>query len=95
MEISPNYYLKFQKTLSSKNINYSGQAYRFAAENIETVFNSSKNDLLFAGFNALSSSEKEIIKYAHRHPKGHVLIDADQYYLNDKNHEAGSFLRQL
>ena len=91
----PNYYLKFQKTLSSKNINYSGRAYRFAAENIETVFNSSKKDLLFAGFNALSTSEKEIIKYAHRHPKGHVLIDADQYYLNDKNHEAGSFLRQL
>ena len=69
MEISPQLLPKVSKTLSSKNINYSGRAYRFAAENIETVFNSSKKDLLFAGFNALSTSEKEIIKYAHRNQK--------------------------
>ena len=91
----PEYYVKFQKVLTEQNINYSGKAYRYVGENIASILESNQKDILFAGFNALSKAEIEIFKAANKSSKGHILIDADKYYTEDKNHEAGSFIRQL
>ncbi|MBP6089616.1 MAG: PD-(D/E)XK nuclease family protein [Crocinitomicaceae bacterium] len=92
----PDYYTRLNKKLSDENVCYMGKAYRFVAENIDCVFQKDKQrHFLFAGFNALSKSELKIIKQLHVMGRGHVLINADTYYFNDINHEAGKFLREL
>jgi ATP-dependent helicase/nuclease subunit B len=92
----PSYYQAFQEKLQAINATYSGKAYRNIAENIDIVFEKNKNaHFLFAGFNALSTAEKNCIKQLHQLGRGHVFIDADVYYYEDKNHEAGAFLRVL
>ena len=90
----PAYYYAFSERLISKNTTTSGKAYRKVAENIDLVFEKNKSShFLFCGFNALSKSEMLIMKQLEQLGRGHVLIDADAYYLEDPVHEAGSFLR--
>ncbi len=90
----PGYYLEFNEKLANKNATYGGKSYRNLAENIDRVFSKNKNaHFLFCGFNALSLAEKKIIKQLKQLGRGHLLIDADVYYYNDNQHEAGAFLR--
>ena len=92
----PGYYAEFNALLKTKNALYIGKAYRNVTENPDRFFRDNPNaHFLFAGFNALSKAEKTIFKQLHRLGRGHVLINADAYYLNDKNHEAGNFLRDV
>lgn len=92
----PDYYTRLNKKLSDENVCYMGKAYRFVAENMDAVFQKDKQrHFLFAGFNALSKAELKIIQQLHTMGRGHVLINADTYYFNDINHEAGKFLREL
>lgn len=95
-EMLPVYYTELNERLNREGICYSGSAYAWVAKNIDVVFSEGKDRVfLFAGFNALSAAEKSIIKQLHRLGRAHVLIDSDEYYLNDTNHEAGRFLREL
>lgn len=90
----PGYYKEFNTLLESKNATYGGKAYRTITENIDLVLHSNKNaNFLFAGFNALSFAEKKIMKQLQQLGRGHVLVDADEYYYKDNQHEAGAFLR--
>lgn len=83
------------KRLHENNKAYSGMAYRFAAENIDDLLlNTLDNTIYFAGFNALSSSEELIIKTLTTAGKAQVFWDADSFYLDDPDHEAGMFLRK-
>jgi hypothetical protein len=49
---------------------------------------------LFVGFNALSAAEQGIIKYLIDKKQAEFIIDSDQFYLNNKFHEAGHFQRK-
>jgi CRISPR/Cas system-associated exonuclease Cas4 (RecB family) len=94
----PDYYQRLNEKLLSKNRTYSGRAYRWVADNIALLDHSNDNQkiqYLFAGFNALSKSEMEIIKYLKNFNNAEILIDADSYYLSENIHEAGAFLRKL
>ena len=92
----PGYYTDFNKLLESNDTIYMGKAYRKLQENLDVVFKENqKSHFLFAGFNALSPAETSIFKQLKNQGRGHILIDADQFYLDDKNHEAGAFLRDL
>ena len=94
----PDYYQRLNEKLLSKNRTYSGRAYRWVADNIALMDHSNDNQkiqYLFAGFNALSKSEMEIIKYLKNFHNAEILIDADSYYLSENIHEAGAFLRKL
>ena len=92
----PVYYYDLQKALKGKNITYSAGAYKELAENIDRVFTNNKDAIfLFAGFNALSPAEMAIIKQLMRYGRGHFLISADSYYLDNPRHEAGLFIRQV
>ena len=68
------------------------QAYRKLAEETMTLISSDKN-YIFAGFNALSKAELQIIKNLMQRGSAEFIIDADTYYLENEQHEAGSFLR--
>ncbi|MFM7682626.1 MAG: hypothetical protein ACKO7P_07750, partial [Bacteroidota bacterium] len=94
----PDYYKRLNEKLLSKNRTYSGRAYRWVADNISLLDHtqdSQKLHYLFAGFNALSKSELEIMKYLKKFHGADILIDADSYYLTENIHEAGVFLRRL
>ena len=92
----PSYYTSFNELLNTKNACYMGKAYRHVAENIDCVFEENKDGhFLFAGFNALSEAEKRIMKQLQQMGRAEIFIDADNYYLEDNNHEAGHFLRNL
>jgi ATP-dependent helicase/nuclease subunit B len=92
----PFYYNNLQVKLKEKNSTYLGKVYREVSENPDLVFQENKNQhFLFAGFNALSKAEMSIIKQIHRLGRAHIMIDADDFYLNDNNHEAGMFLRKF
>jgi ATP-dependent helicase/nuclease subunit B len=92
----PGYYNELNEQLDKEGLCYAGSAYRYLSQNIDVLFRERKDRVfLFAGFNALSPSEISIIKQLHQLGRAHVIIDADTFYLNDNNHEAGKFLRTL
>jgi hypothetical protein len=51
--------------------------------------------IIFAGFNALSRSEEQIISWFVQETSAEVYWDADDYYLKDSKQEAGKFLREM
>jgi hypothetical protein len=90
----PIYYKGLNEKLAKMGTTYSGKAYRKLAENIDVIFsNYPDKRFLFAGFNALSKAEKNIMKQLHQIGRADIIIDADTYYYHDKIHEAGLFLR--
>jgi ATP-dependent helicase/nuclease subunit B len=90
------YYEQLKLRLKEKNIAYQGMAYRdFAEKIIADTIQFPYEKIFFCGFNALTTSEKKIIKTLHRRTQAEILFDADSYYVDNKNHEAGLFLREL
>ena len=88
------YYQKFTSHLESKNLMYQGMAYRKVASDVVNLVSDKKwKRIIFAGFNALNTAEKSIFKSLAEAGKADILWDADNYYLNDENQEAGKFLR--
>lgn len=92
----PGYYKALNEVLSKKESCYSGKSFKVLAENIDLLFKEDKSQrFLFAGFNALSKAELTIIRQLEQMGRATVILDADEFYLKDKNHEAGRFLREL
>ncbi|HRG58639.1 MAG TPA: PD-(D/E)XK nuclease family protein [Bacteroidia bacterium] len=99
------HYISFWKQLSilykglnyklcEQNLGYRGMIYKKACEIVcSDSYTPSMQKVFFAGFNALSTSEEKIVEYFVKHQIGYVLWEADAYYLNDENQEAGKFLR--
>lgn len=89
-------YHAFKKHLLAKNEAYAGLIFRQTAENINELSEKpSYEKVLFAGFNAFSTSEKTIVNYLVKTNRAKVYWDADQYYMDDENQEAGAFLRGI
>ncbi len=87
-------YKHYSNFLITNKWAYQGLAYKQAVANIKTSkYPNQFKKLLFCGFNALNASELHIINYLHLQQKADILWDADEYYLNNKNQEAGLFLR--
>lgn len=95
-DLLPGYYKAYNELLEKENSCYMGGAYKEVATNLDLVFRANKETrFIFAGFNALSPAETSIIKQLHRMGRAELFIDADSFYLNDENHEAGYFIRKL
>ena len=90
-----DYYQNLRNRLVSQNLVYQGLAYRLFSENITSITKSMKfAKIIFIGFNALTTVEEKIIKYLKTEGKAEVLIDSDNYYIENKQQEAGRFLRK-
>ena len=90
----PLFYEKLNQKLRSNNLGYRGMIYRKAAQLlINNDINIDSNCVIFAGFNALSTSEEMIVEYIISSKKGAIYWEADDYYVADKQQEAGKFLR--
>lgn len=92
----PGYYKALNKSLEKTGVCYAGKSFKYLTNNIDLLFKEDKNrQFLFAGFNALSKAELSIMKQIDQMGRAHILINADNYYVKNKSHEAGSFLREL
>ncbi len=88
-------YEGFREHLLSKSYVYQGLANRLVIENFDTYFTQNKyKQIWFVGFNALSTSESELIKRLKAKGIAKTYWDADKYYLDSKIQEAGHFLRK-
>ena len=95
-DLLPDYYKSFNAQLKKDGECYMGHSYKALATNIDRVFKKNKEQrFIFAGFNALSPAEKSIMKQLEKMGRASIFIDADCYYLDNPQHEAGSFMRDL
>lgn len=87
-------YKHFSSFLLSNNWAYQGLAYKESVANLsKSQFTEKYSKLIFCGFNALNAAEIKIFKHFYDQGKADILWDADEYYLNQPNQEAGIFLR--
>jgi PD-(D/E)XK nuclease superfamily len=94
-------YTALRQRLIEQGLAYRGMAYRHLATNVETLLaqNPAYEKIYFVGFNALSRAEEVIFRTLidradGQTGKAEAIWDADPYYLNDPNQEAGQFLRR-
>ncbi|MDE7150574.1 MAG: PD-(D/E)XK nuclease family protein [Bacteroidales bacterium] len=95
-------YERFTAQLSAEGVAYPGLAERRAVEVLgrrmaEAAGSSgaAEDDFtLFAGFNAITEAEAEIMRLLVKAGRAEVYWDADRYYVEDPLQEAGLFLRR-
>ncbi len=93
-EVLYQVYSEFKEKLKERNEGYKGMLYREVLSFLDLKVKTwNKGKLVFAGFNALTKVEKEIIKYFVNQEQASLYWDYDDYYLNDNLQEAGEFLR--
>ena len=88
-------YARLQTKLKDSNLAYRGMVYRQLIENLEQekVCPIHFDQLFFVGFNALSKAEEEMIRLLIQQGKTQTLWDVDHYYIDNKYHRAGNWLR--
>ena len=86
-------YEKFTAALLAKDIGHQGLVYRKAYEHLDNYINKVEKTHIFLGFNALNNAESNILQ-SMLNAKSHIYWDIDPYFLNDKLHDAGLFIRQ-
>lgn len=90
----PLFYAGLNQKLNEEHLGYRGMIYRKAAAILQEQGSPSfAQDVIFAGFNALSTSEEVIIEHFLSSKKGAIYWEADDYYVKDEKQEAGKFLR--
>ncbi|MDR2292173.1 MAG: PD-(D/E)XK nuclease family protein [Prevotellaceae bacterium] len=94
-DVLGNIYQQFRDNLQSKNLAYEGMMFRATIENenlnIAETFKYEK--YAFVGFNVLNACEKKLFHLLKQNEKALFYWDYDEYYLQNKNHEAGFFMR--
>lgn len=89
----PQYHQHFVQQLLQQKEAYQGLIYRKAAEEISPFLKTTDNHFVFAGFNALNNAEQKIIQTILAQNRGDIYWDIDQVFLEDKQHDAGLFIR--
>lgn len=86
-------YRKYKENLSAQGIAYEGMLYRSVIENFDAAALPYEH-YVFVGFNVLNQVEKQLFKLLDQAGKAVFYWDYDSYYLDNKLHEAGEFLRR-
>lgn len=85
-------YTYFKTSLQRENLCFEGMGQRHFCEHIEDY--KLPEHIIFAGFNALNSCEKQIFSYYRDNDKATFYWDYDIYYTSGENHEAGYYIRE-
>lgn len=108
-EVLGDVYTDFRKQLHAKGMAYDGMAYREVVEALgEESLELPYKQVIFAGFNALSFAEQEMIRLLMDQQKAQIIWDVDSCYYPEKtfkgkvnwqfgaiSEEAGKFIRKL
>ncbi|PIY33051.1 MAG: hypothetical protein COZ08_05940, partial [Bacteroidetes bacterium CG_4_10_14_3_um_filter_42_6] len=80
-----------------EGIGYEGKIYRSVTKqlNASKIIDLSYQHIFIAGFNALSKTEQQLFKYLKKTGKAEFFWDFDPFYFDDKEHEAGFFVRKM
>lgn len=91
-----DYYLRLRDRLSAKGQGYYGMITRHLAHLSDEAFAErlGERKVIFAGFNALTTTEERLIDRMVSNGQAEVLFDYDSYYTDDPNNEAGLFARR-
>ncbi len=88
-------YHSFKQYLTSNKLSYSGMLYGQLAEQLQAgPIDLPFDQVVFAGFNALSKSEEVIIESLLANDAATVYWDADRLYMEHEVEEAGKFMRR-
>ncbi len=92
----PEVYTRYRRRLQQLGIAYGGMMQRRAIERLECgeVTLPPDSHFVVAGFNALSTCERALFRYLQAQTKTDFYWDADRYYIDHKEQEAGMFLRR-
>ncbi len=92
--VSKTYHL-FRQYLEDKNLYYGGLLYRELAEKLRnSALELPFDQVVYAGFNALSKAEEVIIDSLLKSDTATLIWDADRQYLDGEIEEAGKFMRR-
>lgn len=93
----PKVYAEYSKSLRKEKLGYEGMIHKEVAEKVLAKGALGKKekgaDYIFAGFNALTKAEENIISYFVSEG-AQCYWDVDEYYMDDAWQEAGQFFRQ-
>jgi RecB family exonuclease len=87
-------YTLFREELLKNGEGYFGLAFDMLLKEIHNKTFFEWDSIVFAGFNALTAAEENLLKYLVEAGKAEIYWDADDYYLKDPRQEAGRFLRE-
>ena len=87
-------YTLFREELLKHGEGYFGLAFDILFKDIRNKTFSEWDSIVFAGFNALTIAEENLLKYLVEAGKAEIYWDADDYYLKNPRQEAGRFLRE-
>ena len=83
----------FKKKLIENKKGTAGLITRIIAENPKDYFSDDKK-ICFLGLNALSKSEETIVNYLTKNNGSKIIVDVDEFYTTNQDHEAGFFYRK-
>jgi len=86
-------YKNFKNQLIKENKGVNGLITRRIAET-PTKYIKSEKVIYFIGLNALSKSEETIVNYLTKNNSSKVIVDTDEFYTSNIDHEAGYFYRK-
>ncbi len=88
-------YESFKKRLREKSFGYEGMIQRDAVERLRAgdVDHVPFEKYVFIGFNALTACETRFFKSLQKQNRAVFFWDYDDYYVNNRRHEAGAFMR--
>lgn len=91
-----DYYLRLRDRLSEKKQGYYGLITKHLAHisDEELAQRIGERKVIFAGFNALTTTEERIIDKLVKNGHSEVIFDYDRYYIDDEQNEAGRFARR-
>jgi PD-(D/E)XK nuclease superfamily len=93
-KLLPQVYQHFKQRLQVQGIGYQGLCYRAAYEAlIQGTTQAQHEQLVFAGFNALTPIEEKILAWYQENISTAFYWDVDAYYMEDTRQEAGYYLR--
>jgi ATP-dependent helicase/nuclease subunit B len=87
-------YAQFRAELLTNSQAYMGLAFRRLIENLDSTSFEEWENIVFAGFNALTPVEEKLFGSLLKAGKALIYWDADNYYVDDVSNEAGLFLRK-
>ena len=71
------------------------ECFREAVANLDHFSAHSRQEYIFAGFNALNAAEEAIVEHLLALDRAKVYWDSDSAFLDDMHHDAGLFLRRF
>jgi PD-(D/E)XK nuclease superfamily len=93
-KLLPQVYQRFKQRLQAQGIGYQGLCHRAAYEAlIQGTTQTRHEQLVFAGFNALTPVEERILAWYQENLPTAFYWDVDAYYMEDTRQEAGHYLR--